>query len=50
MEPEETRRERREKKLRKGREKMPQHGRSLSRVYKDATLKRAKQTRRKGET
>ena len=38
----ETRQERRGKRLRKKREKMPQHGRSLARVYKDAVLKRLK--------
>lgn len=39
---EETRQERREKKLRKKREKMPQHGKSLARIYKDAVLKKLK--------
>jgi hypothetical protein len=38
----ETRQERRGRRLRKKREKMPQHGRSLARVYKDAVLKRLK--------
>jgi len=38
--PEETRQERREKKLKKKREQMPQHGRSLARIYRDAILKR----------
>jgi hypothetical protein len=38
----ETRQELREGRLRKKREKMPQHGRSLARVYKDAVLKRLK--------
>jgi hypothetical protein len=38
----ETRQERRGRRLRKKREKMPQHGRSLVRVYKDAVLKRLK--------
>ena len=37
---EKTRQERREKRQRKKREKMPQHGKSLARVYKDAVLKR----------
>jgi len=37
-----TKQERREKRLRKKREKMPQHGRSLVRVYRDAILKRLK--------
>jgi len=36
----ETRQERREKKLRKKRERMPKHGQSLARVYMDAILKR----------
>ena len=35
----ETRQERREQRKRKKREKMPQHGKSLPRVYKDAVLK-----------
>jgi len=38
----ETRQERREKKLKKKRERMPQHGRSLAKIYKDAILKRLK--------
>ena len=38
----ETRQERREKKLRKKREQMPQHGHSLAKIYKDAILKRLK--------
>ena len=38
----ETRQERREKKLRKKRERMPKHGKSLARVYMDAVLKRLK--------
>lgn len=37
---EETRQERREKKLRKKRERIPQHGRNLGKVYRDAVLKR----------
>jgi len=37
---EETKQERREKRLRKKRERIPQHGKSLARVYKDAILKR----------
>jgi hypothetical protein len=37
---EETRQERREKRLRKKRERMPKHGKSLARVYRDAVLKR----------
>jgi hypothetical protein len=39
----ETRQEKREKKRRKKREQIPQHGKSLGKVYKDATLKRAKE-------
>jgi hypothetical protein len=38
----ETRQERREKRKRKKREKMPQHGKSLPRVYRNAVLKRLK--------
>ena len=36
----ETRQERREKKLRKKRERMPKHGKNLARVYLDAVVKR----------
>ena len=36
----ETRQQRREKKLKKKQERMPQHGRSLARIYIDAILKR----------
>ena len=36
----ETRQERREKKLRKKRERIPQHGRTLGKVYRDAIMKR----------
>jgi hypothetical protein len=39
---EETRQERRQKRQRKKREKIPQHGKSLARVYRDAVLKRLK--------
>jgi hypothetical protein len=39
-EDEETKQERREKKLKKKRERIPQHGKSLARVYRDAVLKR----------
>jgi hypothetical protein len=35
-----TKQERREKKLKKKRERIPQHGKSLARVYRDAVLKR----------
>jgi len=38
----ETRQERREKKLEKKRERMPQHGKSLAKIYRDAILKRLK--------
>ena len=38
----ETRQGRREKKLKKKRERMPKHGQSLVRIYKDAILKRLK--------
>ena len=37
---EKTRQERREDRLQKKREKMPKHGKSLARVYRDAVLKR----------
>ena len=36
----ETRHERRERRKRKKQQKMPQHGKSLFRVYKDAIIKR----------
>ena len=42
-----TRQERREEKLRKKRERIPQHGRSLTRVYKEAILKRIDYLRKK---
>jgi len=38
----ETRQERREKQQAKGKNKMPQHGGSLGRIYKDAISKRVK--------
>ena len=41
----ETRQERREKKLKKKRERMLQHGRSLVKIYKEAILKRLKRPR-----
>jgi len=44
---ERTRQERREKRLKKKRERMPQHGRSLAQSYKEAILKRLK--RRKAD-
>ena len=40
MSKDETRQERREKKLRKKREKIPQHGKNLAKVYMDAIIKR----------
>ncbi len=36
----ETRQERREKKLRKKRERIPKHGKNLARVYMEAIMKR----------
>ena len=36
----ESRQERREKKLRKERERMVKHGRSLAQIYRDAIMKR----------
>ena len=38
----ETRQERREKKLKKKRERMPKHGKNLAKIYIDAILKRLK--------
>ena len=38
----ETRQERRERKLKRKRERMPKHGKNLARVYMDAILKRLK--------
>ena len=38
----ETRQERRERKLKKKRERIPKHGKNLARVYIDAILKRLK--------
>jgi len=38
----ETKQERREKKLKKKRERIPKHGKNLARVYVDAILKRLK--------
>ncbi len=40
-----TRQERREQRLDKKKEKMPQHGRGLGRVYKEAILKHIDQLR-----
>jgi hypothetical protein len=42
----ETKQERREKKLKKKRERMPKHGKSLARVYMDAILKRLRRGRK----
>ncbi len=39
----ETRQERREKKLQKKRGQIPQHGKSLAKIYKNAIEKRTKQ-------
>jgi len=39
-EHEQTRQERRAKKLRKKRERIPKHGKNLARVYMDAVMKR----------
>jgi len=39
-ESEQTRQERREEKLRKKRERMAQHGKSIAKIYKDAVEKR----------
>ncbi|HEX73969.1 MAG TPA: hypothetical protein G4N93_02315 [Dehalococcoidia bacterium] len=41
----ETRQERREKKLRKKRERLPKHGKNLAKIYIDAILKRLKRHR-----
>ncbi|MBE9482157.1 MAG: hypothetical protein IMY88_00575 [Chloroflexi bacterium] len=41
----ETRQQRREKKLRKKRERIPKHGRSLASIYKEAILKRLRRHR-----
>jgi len=38
----ETRQERREKKLKKKRERIPKHGKNLARIYMEAVLKRLK--------
>ena len=38
----ETKQERREKKLKKKRERMPKHGKNIARVYMDAIMKRLK--------
>jgi len=41
----ETKQERRERRRAKEKAKIPQHGKSLARVYKDAISKRAKTTK-----
>jgi len=41
-EPIETKQERREKKLKKKRERMSKHGKNLAKVYMDAIMKRLK--------
>ena len=41
-EREETRQERREKKLKKKQERIPKHGKNLARLYMDAIIKRLK--------
>ncbi|GAI60188.1 unnamed protein product [marine sediment metagenome] len=41
----ETRQERREKRLKKKQERIPQHGRSLVKIYKDVILKRLRRHR-----
>jgi hypothetical protein len=41
----ETKQVRRERRRSKEKDKMPQHGKSLARVYKDAVSKRAKTTK-----
>jgi hypothetical protein len=47
---EETRQERRQKQLAKEKAKIPQHGKGLAKVYKDAVAKRAKDgERQKGK-
>ena len=38
----ETKQERRERKLRKKRERVPKHGKNLARIYMDAIMKRLK--------
>ena len=41
----ETRQERREKKLKKKRERIQKHGKNLARVYLDALMKRLKRSK-----
>ena len=42
----ETRQERRERRLKKKRERMPQHGKNLAKTYMDAILKKLRGRRR----
>jgi len=44
IENQETRQERREKKLKKKQERIPKHGKNLARVYMDAILKRLRRS------
>ncbi len=41
----ETKQERRERRLKKKRERMPKHGKNLAKIYIDAILKRLKRHR-----
>ena len=41
----ETKQERREKKLKKKRERIPKHGKNLAKIYVDAILKRLKRSK-----
>ena len=41
-----TRQERREKKLKKKRERMSKHGKNIARVYVDAIMKRLRRSRK----
>ena len=41
----ETRQERRERRLKKKRERMPKHGKNLAKIYIDAILKRLRRHR-----
>jgi predicted metalloprotease len=41
----ETRQERRERRLKKKRERMPKHGKNLAKIYIDAVLKRLRRHR-----
>jgi hypothetical protein len=45
----ESRQERREERLKKKREKMPQHGKRLGKIYKEAILKRIRHLRSEKE-